>query len=270
MPLCRHTHFCALSEINIRPARRCGAFAAADPRLSSVTFLLPPSRRNLGALALEMERGARQYAVVEEQSLLEIYAERVEEFRRLLAQHALMLPDDPDVQALREQIDTLARLPELPMEAFRERLNEFLPFAQHIEAMRQATGARIDARVDRIRARAKAVQTRLWWQTAALVSASLLLMLLFTRLIIHPIRQLERRILGIGSVGDVPIAVDVSSLAGTRLDPESVRGAVEAALEDLDCVDDLHATASYRRRAAGRLAEQALEQARTAAMGDAA
>ncbi len=76
--------------------------------------------------------------------------------------------------------------------------------------------------------------------------------------------------LGIGSVGDVPITVDVSSLAGTRLDPESVRGAVEAALDDLDCVDDLHATASYRRRAAGRLAEQALEQARTAAMGDAA
>ncbi|MBB3190739.1 sensor histidine kinase [Halomonas cerina] len=155
--------------------------------------------RNLGALALEMERGARQYAVVEEASLLEIYAERVREFRQLLAQHALMLPDDPDVQALREQVDELARLPELPMEAFRQRLDDFLPFARHIEAMRQATGARIDARIDEIRVRAEVVQTRLWWQTAALVSASLLLMLLFTRLIIRPVRQLERRILGIGS-----------------------------------------------------------------------
>lgn len=76
--------------------------------------------------------------------------------------------------------------------------------------------------------------------------------------------------LGIGSVGDVPVAVDVSGLTGTRVTASDIRGAVEAALSDLECVDDLHATASYRKRAAARLAEQALEAARTAATGDAA
>src|SRR5690554_4215338 len=37
--------------------------------------------RTLGSLALELERSARQYAVVEQESLLEIYAERLEDYR---------------------------------------------------------------------------------------------------------------------------------------------------------------------------------------------
>ncbi|WP_133483768.1 MULTISPECIES: ATP-binding protein [Halomonas] len=157
--------------------------------------------RSLGALALEMERSARQYAVVGDESLLAIFAERLTEFRELLAQQRQLLSDDPDVAALEKKLDALAELPDLPREAFNDRLADFLPFAQHTEAMRHATNRRIDARIEGIRARAEAVQVRLWWQTAALVSASLVLMLLVTRLIIQPIRQLERRILGIGSVG---------------------------------------------------------------------
>ncbi|GHE20880.1 sensor histidine kinase [Halomonas urumqiensis] len=155
--------------------------------------------RTLGALALEMERSARQYAVVEQESLLAIYAERLEEYRQLLAQQRRLLPQDPDVAALEDQLEELAELPGLPMEDFQERLGEFLAFAQHTEAMRRATNEHIDARIEMIRARAGTVQTRLWLQTAALVSASLVLMLLFSWLIIRPVRQLERRILGIGS-----------------------------------------------------------------------
>ncbi|MDR5866755.1 sensor histidine kinase [Halomonas koreensis] len=157
--------------------------------------------RTLGALALEMERGARQYAVVERESLLAIFDDRLAEFRRLLARQRELLPDDPDVEALSGLLDRLAELPELPMEAFEARLGDFLPFARHTEAMRHATNRRIDERLDAIRAQAEAVQHRLWWQTAALVSASLVLMLLFSRLIVRPVRQLERRILGIGSGG---------------------------------------------------------------------
>ncbi|UYG08274.1 sensor histidine kinase [Halomonas sp. M4R1S46] len=157
--------------------------------------------RTLGALALELERSARQYAVVEQESLLEIYDERLAEFRRLLARQRELLPDDPNVKALSSELDKLAELPGLPLEEFKGRLTDFLSFAEHTEAMRHATNRRIDDRLDVIRARAEDVQRRLWWQTAALVSASLILMLLFTRLIIRPVHQLERRILGIGSGG---------------------------------------------------------------------
>ncbi|GGE30765.1 carbon monoxide dehydrogenase [Agaricicola taiwanensis] len=69
-------------------------------------------------------------------------------------------------------------------------------------------------------------------------------------------------LLGIGSVGDVPVAIDVGGLVGTRLDDGQIAEAVAAALEGLEVVDDLHATASYRKRAAARLAFLALVEAR--------
>ncbi len=155
--------------------------------------------RTLGALALEMERSARQYAVLEQESLLEIYAERLEEYRQLLQLQRELLPDDPVVADLEEQLTRLGELPGLTPEALEGRLDAFPAFAERTEALRRATNQRIDARIDAIRQRASGVQGRLWWQTGALVSASLVLMLLFSWLIIRPVRQLERRILRIGS-----------------------------------------------------------------------
>ncbi len=155
--------------------------------------------RTLGALALEMERSARQYAVVEQESLLDIYAERLREYREQLAQQRELLPDDPDVEALEYLLGVLEGLPDLPLETFQHRLAVFPLFVERTEAMRRATNQHIDARIETIRERAEGVQARLWLQTGALVSASLALMLLFSWLIIRPVRQLERRILGIGS-----------------------------------------------------------------------
>nr|WP_300313338.1 ATP-binding protein [Halomonas sp.] len=155
--------------------------------------------RTLSSLAVEIERGARQYAVVQQQSLLDIYDERLEEFRQLLAQQRLLLVDEEHVLALEKLLDDLATLPKLDAETYERALGWFEPFSKNVEGMRKATNLRIDERLDNIRERAIQVQRRLWWQTAALVSSSLLLMLLFTRLITRPVRQLERRILGIGT-----------------------------------------------------------------------
>src|SRR5690554_882944 len=155
--------------------------------------------RTLGSLALELERSARQYAVVEQESLLEIYAERLEEYRVLLAEQRELLGEGGDVAVLARQLDVLERLPDLPLASFQEQLTIFPAFAERTDAMRRATNRHIDARIETIRERAETVQARLWLQTAALVSASLVLMLLFSWLIIRPVRQLERRILGIGS-----------------------------------------------------------------------
>lgn len=179
--------------------------------------------RELSSLALEMERSARQYAVIEQEGLIEIYLERVGEFGELLDQHYRLLPDDPHMQALMDQLMLLRSMPELPVEDFREELFAFVPFAANTEAVRRATNRQIDARIDAIREQASSVQARLWWQTAALVSASLVLMLLFTWLIIRPIRQLERRILGLGNAGKAAPAKTIQGPAelvslGDRLD----------------------------------------------------
>ncbi|SDJ15665.1 two-component system, NtrC family, sensor histidine kinase GlrK [Billgrantia gudaonensis] len=190
--------------------------------------------RTLSALALEMERSARQYAVLEQESLMEIFAERHTEFSELLADQRELLPDEPSVEALGRQLVLLGQLPALEGEALETWLALFAPFAQQTEAMRQATNQKIDARIERIRERAEAVQTRLWVQTGALVSASLVLMLLFSWLIIRPVRQLERRILGIGSGVEGPEARNIQGPAelvrlGERLDWLSSRlGELEA------------------------------------------
>lgn len=157
--------------------------------------------RALSSLAVEMERSARQFAVLEEPGLREIYTQRANEFETMLARQRLLLPDNPDVKALAERIDSLKNLLDAPVPEITSRLDEFVPFAERTDAVRQATNQHIDARIERIREQASGVQTRLWLQTAALVSASLVLMLLFTWLIIRPIRQLERHILSLGSTG---------------------------------------------------------------------
>lgn len=79
-------------------------------------------------------------------------------------------------------------------------------------------------------------------------------------------RRCVRAWLGIGSVGDVPVAADVGSLAGGGLADGEIEDAVQAALAGLEVVEDLHATAAYRRRAAARLAVLALCDARDAAL----
>lgn len=73
--------------------------------------------------------------------------------------------------------------------------------------------------------------------------------------------------LGIGAVGDVPQRLEAEG-QGMTLTDARIAEIVAAALEDLETVDDLHATAAYRRRAAAELARRALREARDDAMGD--
>lgn len=73
---------------------------------------------------------------------------------------------------------------------------------------------------------------------------------------------------GIGGAGDAPVRLDAASeaLEGSRLDEPAVLTAVEAAVAGLDTVDDLHASAAYRRRVAATLARRAILDARDDAL----
>ncbi|SFH52268.1 sensor histidine kinase [Modicisalibacter xianhensis] len=155
--------------------------------------------RELSNLALEMERSARQYAVVEQPGLMDIYSAKLDEFATLLDAQQRLLPDNRDILALQAQLQSLSDLPTLSTEEIAQRLGEFASFAERTSAVRDATNLYIDNRIEGISAQASEVRQRLWLQTAALVSASLALMLLFTWLIIRPIRQIERRILNLGT-----------------------------------------------------------------------
>jgi CO/xanthine dehydrogenase FAD-binding subunit len=74
---------------------------------------------------------------------------------------------------------------------------------------------------------------------------------------------------GIGGAGDTPIRLDAlgDTLMGSRLEEPRVREAVASATADLETVDDLHATAAYRKRVAATLARRAILDARDEAAG---
>lgn len=205
--------------------------------------------RMLSTLALQMERSARQYAVIEEEGLRDIYNEKARQFGDLLRQHQALMRDNPDFQSLDQRYLELKVLPRLAGEApiagdngsvdananvdaavadggaqagaedasddtvssaqMQTFLDRFSGFANESDAVREATNRLIDDRIADIREQANAVKARLWMQTAALVSASLMLMLFFTWLITRPIRQLERRIFGLGSGdrSDTPVRI---------------------------------------------------------------
>lgn len=74
---------------------------------------------------------------------------------------------------------------------------------------------------------------------------------------------------GVGGAGDAPVRLDAlaEALIGARLDEACVREAVAAATAELETVDDLHATAVYRKRVAATLARRAILDAAAEAAG---
>ena len=81
----------------------------------------------------------------------------------------------------------------------------------------------------------------------------------------------ERITISIGAVTDFPIKLESAeeALTGTRLDETDVREAVRAALADAEPMDDLHASAEYRRRTALALALRAVADAKSDALANA-
>ena len=79
----------------------------------------------------------------------------------------------------------------------------------------------------------------------------------------------KRIVIGIGAASGFPIRLDSAEqqLTGTDLEPARVTDAVRAALADIETLDDLHASADYRRRAAAQLAARAVADARAGARG---
>lgn len=78
----------------------------------------------------------------------------------------------------------------------------------------------------------------------------------------------KRIVIGVGAATDVPIrlASAEQQLTGSTLDGKKVADAVRAALSGIEPLDDLHASAPYRRRTAATLAARAIADAKSEAM----
>ena len=78
----------------------------------------------------------------------------------------------------------------------------------------------------------------------------------------------DRLALGIGGATPIPTRLDAvaKTLVGTKLEPADVARAVEAALADIDIMQDAHASEGYRRRVAASLSQRAVADAKADAL----
>jgi CO/xanthine dehydrogenase FAD-binding subunit len=73
---------------------------------------------------------------------------------------------------------------------------------------------------------------------------------------------------GVGGAGERPVRLEAATAAlqGSRLTDKDIAEAVAAAAGEIEAIDDLHASAAYRKRAAMTMARRALADARDQAL----
>lgn len=149
--------------------------------------------------ALEMERSYRQYCVLDDPTLARVYQSQRKRYSDMLDAHADVLPDEKLYQALREDLNGLAQLQchnSGPTQAASASLEAFA--AANTE-MVQTTRKVVFTRGQQLQQEIAARGQFFGWQALILFLVSLALVLLFTRMIIGPVKGIERMINRLGA-----------------------------------------------------------------------
>ena len=147
--------------------------------------------------ALEMERSYRQYCVLDDPTLAKVYQSQRKRYSEMLDAHAGVLPDDKLYQALRQDLNNLAQLQcnNSGPDAAAARLEAF---ASANTEMVQATRTVVFSRGQQLQREIAARGQYFGWQSLVLFLVSLVMVLLFTRMIIGPVKNIERMINRLG------------------------------------------------------------------------
>ncbi|HFI2979129.1 TPA: two component system sensor histidine kinase QseE/GlrK [Escherichia coli] len=148
--------------------------------------------------ALEMERSYRQYCVLDDPTLAKVYQSQRKRYSEMLDAHAGVLPDDKLYQALRQDLNNLAQLQcnnSGPDAAAAARLEAF---ASANTEMVQATRTVVFSRGQQLQREIAERGQYFGWQSLVLFLVSLVMVLLFTRMIIGPVKNIERMINQLG------------------------------------------------------------------------
>ena len=162
------------------------------------TFTDVRRSESMARTALELERSYRQYCVLGDASLARLYQTQRARYNQILNSHASSLPALAALQALRA---TLPQLSELqcdngnPVAAASQALERFSSTnAQLVQETREVVFARGLQLQREIADRGQFFG----WQALGLFIVSLALVLLFTRMIIGPVKSVERMINRLG------------------------------------------------------------------------
>ena len=193
---------------------------SAQAALTNRTTLIDARRSEaMTNAALEMERSYRQYCVLDDRTLERVYQNQRKRYSEMLDAHAGVLPDDKLYQALRQDLNDLAQLQcknSGPDAAAAARLEAF---ANANTEMVQSTRTVIFSRGQQLQQEIAERGQFFGWQALVLFLVSLGLVLLFTRMIIGPVKGIQRMINRLGegkSLGDTVVFKGLRSV-GQRI-----------------------------------------------------
>lgn len=142
-------------------------------------------------VALEMERSYRQYCVLDNPTLARVYKDQRGRYAQMLDAHAGVLPEQKLYRTLRLTLDALSALQcknSAPDATASGRLEAF---ASANAEMLQATRAVVFSRGEQLQREIAVRGQYFGWQALILFLVSLGLVLLFTRMIIGPVKNIE-------------------------------------------------------------------------------
>ena len=172
---------------------------SAQAALTNRTTLIDARRSEaMTNAALEMERSYRQYCVLDDQTLARVYQNQRKRYSEMLDAHAGVLPNDKLYQALRQDINALSQLQCLNSGPDALAALKLEAFANANAEMVQATRAVIFSRGQQLQQEIAERGQFFGWQALVLFLVSLGLVLLFTRMIIGPVKGIERMINRLG------------------------------------------------------------------------
>ncbi len=172
---------------------------SAQAALTNRTTLIDARRSEaMTNAALEMERSYRQYCVLDDRTLARVYQDQRKRYSDMLDAHAGVLPDDKLYQTLRQDLNALSQLQCINSGPDAQAAMRLEAFANANTEMVQATRSVIFSRGQQLQQEIAERGQFFGWQALVLFLLSLLLVVLFTRMIIGPVKGIERMINRLG------------------------------------------------------------------------
>ncbi len=184
-------------------AIKLGQLADASESVVGESTVVTRENQRLVSLLTDMERNARQYLVLGDEDLLEIY----EADHAALVTSLETLRRMPQAQSTAEQIETLGdtaravrRLVESgpDLTANEELATQFQLMIATARGIGRSMSIVISERLGALQADTRAAQRSLAWQMSALVPGTIGLVLLFALLVGRPMRRVDRAIRDLG------------------------------------------------------------------------
>ncbi len=182
--------------------------SAQAAKINQTTLTDVRRSESMTSVALEMERSYRQYCVLGDETLDKLYHNQRRQYLKMLDAHVSILPTTTHYETLNGLLGQLEEIRCVSGGPNRDAAKLLESFSYSNARMVQATRDVVFSRGQVLQHDIAARGQFFGWQALILFLVSLLLVVLFTRMIIGPVKGIERMINRLGEgrpLGDNPI-----------------------------------------------------------------